>query len=420
MMDYLNRPVLTIFYQFNPWHSSVGGIQTVVLNFIKYAPDEFKLRLVGTSVDSDRSIGQWKKAELAGRELEFLPLLRIQNDNVRGIIPTTLRYTLALLGRSLASDFMHFHRLEPALATMGWPGEKTLFVHNDIQKQICAGTENAILWGQFPMLYFMLERFLIGQFDQVLSPHTDSVEFYRQRYPHLASHTNYVKNSVDTQLFYPLSSDERKNKKNEYSQAIGLSPDTHLLLFAGRLHPQKNPILAIRALAALNSRMNQPKSHLLIAGDGELLAASQLEIERTGLSKQVTLLGPLSFNELADLYRLCDAFVVTSAFEAVPIVALEALACGTPVVTTRCGEMPNIITRNNGVLCDESTPSAIAEALHKVLMHPEDFPATACTQAAQPYWAKTVIADVFQQMWQRWEKEQDKSSTRSPHPKIKM
>ncbi|MGB7416034.1 MAG: glycosyltransferase family 4 protein [Thermosynechococcaceae cyanobacterium] len=419
-MNYLNQPVLTIFYQFNPWQSSVGGIQTVILNFIKYAPDEFKLRLVGTSVDSNESIGQWTTAELAGRELEFLPLLRVENDNVRGIIPTTLRYTLALLGRSLASDFMHFHRLEPALATMGWSGEKTFFVHNDIQKQICEGTENAILWGQFPLLYFMLERFLMGQFDQVLSPHTDSVEFYRKRYPHLASHTSYVKNSVDTQIFYPLSSGERNKNKNEYSQSIGLSPGTPLLLFAGRLHPQKNPILAIRALAALNSRMSQRKPHLLIVGDGELLTASQLEIDRTGLSKQVTLLGSLNFNELADLYRLCDAFVITSAFEAVPIVALEALACGTPVVTTRCGEMPNIITRNNGVLCNESTPSAISEALHKVLMHPENFPAAACTQAAQPYWAKTVITDVFQQMWQRWEKEQDRSSKKSLRPKIKM
>ena len=415
-MNYLNRPVLTIFYQFNPWYSSVGGIQTVIFNFIKYAPDEFKLRLVGTSVDSGEPIGQWMKTELAGRELQFLPLLRVQNDNVRGIIPTTLKYTLALLGQSLASDFMHFHRLEPALATMGWPGEKTLFVHNDIQKQICEGTQNAILWGKFPLLYFMLERFLIGQFDQVLSPHTDSVEFYRQRYPHLASHTHYVRNSVDTQTFYPLSPGERKKKKNEYCQSIGLSPGTQLLLFAGRLHPQKNPVLAIRALAALNSRMYPLKPHLLIAGDGELLTACQLEIDQAGLSQQVTLLGTLNFNELADLYRLCDVFMITSAFEALPVVLLEALACGIPVVTTRCGEMPNIITGRNGVLCDESTSSAISAALYKVLMHPEDFPAAACTQTAQPYWAKTVIADIFEQMWQRWEKEQDKSSSR---PKIR-
>nr|WP_299487728.1 glycosyltransferase family 4 protein [Acaryochloris sp. IP29b_bin.137] len=420
IMSCLNRPVLTIFYQFNPWHSSLGGIQTVIFNFIKYAPDEFKLRLVGTSVDSSWPIGQWINTELAGRKLEFLPLISVQNDNVRKHIPTSLRYTLALMGRSLASDFMHFHRLEPTLATMNWSGEKTYFIHNDIQKQICEGTGNAILWGQFPFLYFSLERFLMRQFDQVLSPHTDSVKFYQQQYPRLASRTSHVKNSVDSQIFYSLSSDERKKKKCDHCQSIGLSPDTHLLLFAGRLHPQKNPILAIHALAALNSHTSRLKPHLLIAGDGELLTATQLEIDRMGLSKQVTLLGQLNFRELADLYRLCDAFVITSVFEAVPIVALEALACGTPVVTTRCGEMPSIITRHNGVLCNESTPSAIANALSKILMHPEEFPIAACTQTVQPYLAETVIADVYQQMWQRWEKEQDKRLQRTPRPKIKM
>ena len=43
-----HNPSLTIFYQFNPWNSTIGGIQTVIRSFIKYAPDDFDLQLVGT------------------------------------------------------------------------------------------------------------------------------------------------------------------------------------------------------------------------------------------------------------------------------------------------------------------------------------------------------------------------------------
>lgn len=80
-----------------------------------------------------------------------MPLFNLQNDDIKSLVPTTLKYTAALLGHSLTSDFMHFHRLEPTLVTQHWLGDKTLFIHNDIQKQM-QSKENAkaILWRQFP------------------------------------------------------------------------------------------------------------------------------------------------------------------------------------------------------------------------------------------------------------------------------
>jgi hypothetical protein len=93
----VRKPVLTIFYQFNPWQTSIGGIQSTIANFIKYAPDAFDVRLVGTGSDPLQPIGQWHIAEFAGKALPFFPLFTVENDNVRQKIPTTLRYTLALL-----------------------------------------------------------------------------------------------------------------------------------------------------------------------------------------------------------------------------------------------------------------------------------------------------------------------------------
>jgi glycosyltransferase involved in cell wall biosynthesis len=149
--------------------------------------------------------------------------------------------------------------------------------------------------------------------------------------------------------------------------------------------------------------LNEPNIHLLIAGEGELADEIRSEINQLGLSKRVTMLGGVNQAELAELHRICNAFVLTSAYEGLPLVVLEALACGTPVVTTRCGETPKLLSADSGIVCEERTPDAIADALRKVLLHPEDYPIESCVQAAQPYNARTVVRDVYSEMWLRWE-----------------
>jgi glycosyltransferase involved in cell wall biosynthesis len=397
------KPILTIFYQFNPWHSSIGGIQTLIRSFIKYAPDRFIIQLVGTESDPSQPVGVWRDAELEGRAIRFLPLFRLENDNRRKRIPTTLRYAAALRGHSLASDFMHFHRLEPTLAARNWQGDKTLFVHNDIQEQIQGkGDKGTILWRHFPRGYFAIERLLVSQFDRILSCNTESVRYYQQRYPHLADRVSYIRNSVDNQVFYPLTPEERDRGRRILAQRMGLGTDTRFVLFAGRLHAQKDPLLLVRAMAALDD----PETHLILAGDGDLQEEILAAIGTLHLNGRVTLLGAVPQAELALLMRVCSVFALTSAYEGLPLVALEALACGTPVVTTRCGETPNLLYPNSGIVCQERTPESVAAALRQVLLHPDAYPSQACLDTAQPYSVGSIVGIVYGEMWERWQQRQ--------------
>jgi len=393
------KPVLTIFYQYNPWSSSIGGIQTLISSFIKYAPDEFQVRLVGIGDRSTQKIGVWQETEFQGRVLQFFPLFALESDDVRRLIPTTVKYTAALTGRRFDSDFMHFHRLEPTLNARSWRGEKTLFIHNDIRTQLLTkGAKQSILWRHFPKVYFGLEGTLIRQFNQVLSCNTASAALYRELYPSLAERISYYRNSVDTSVFYPQSVVESDRSRQVFAKSLGLPDHTRFLLFAGRLHPQKDPLLLVRSLSALAD----PDIHLLIAGQGELAEAVQSEVEQLGLLKQVTMLGAVKQDKLADLHRLSSVCVLTSAYEGLPLVVLEALACGTPIVTTRAGETPNLLTEQSGVVSDERTPEAIANALRNVLRNPDYFTPQACIQAAEPYGAKQVIHGIYEGMLQRW------------------
>src|SRR5919202_585861 len=411
----MRKPVLTIFYQFNPWQTSIGGIQTVIRSFVKYSPSEFEVRLVGTENDLSQPIGVWRDAEMSGKAIRFMPLFTIQNDNSRKLIPTSVKYTAALLRLRLDSDFMHFHRLEPTLATLNWPGEKTLFVHNDISKQIDAtGTKDAILWRRFPSAYFALERLLMDQFAQILSCNTESLEYYRQRYPTIADRVSYIKNTVDNEIFYPLNMDEREQGRRILAQQMGLAEDTQFVLFAGRLHAQKDPALLLDAIATLN----HPNVHLLIAGDGDLRDEIRSKIGFLGLSKQVTMLGPVAQTELAQLLRVCNVFVLTSAYEGLPVIVLEALACGTPIVTTRCGETPKLLSANSGIVCQERTPDAIADALLRVLRQPGNYPSEACIQAAEPYSARSVVGAIYTDMLSRWQQQNPLSKGQTSYTRV--
>lgn len=397
----MRKPVLTIFYQYNPWEATIGGIQTIINSFIKYAPDEFEVQLVGTSDSTTDLIGKWQKTELFGRQLAFMPLLNLKDDNVRKLVPTTLKYTLALMGQHFESDFMHFHRLEPTLMSLSWSTDKTLFIHNDIHSQIQskANQKGAILWQQLPGAYFALERLLVRQFTQVFSCNSNSANLYRQKYPEIADRVSLIKNTVDSDIFYPLSLDDQIEQRRHLAHKLGLPEESQFILFAGRLHPQKDPLLLIQTIAALN----HPKVHLLIAGEGELAENVRSEIAKLSLSDSITMLGAISQFELADLHRLCSVSILTSVYEGLPLVALESLSCGTPVVTTQCGETPNLLTANSGVVSQSRSPTAIADALRRVLFHPDLYPSEACVAVAKPYSAREVVSNVYSDMLRRWQ-----------------
>jgi glycosyltransferase involved in cell wall biosynthesis len=394
----MKRPVLTIFYQFDPWSNSLGGIQTTICSYLKYAPDTFDLRLVGIQCEPRQTLGTWQWMDLEGRALQFMPLLTLPNDNYRSRIPITIRYAAALAGQSLASDFMHFHRLEPTLMTRHWPGDKTLFIHNDIERQMQGGSK-AILWNRLPSAYFALEKLAISQFREVLSCNTASERFYRNRYPQIADRIRYLRNSFDEKVFYPLEPHYKNSERQALAERMQLSSTTRFVMFAGRLHAQKDPLLLIRAFAALND----PDCHLLIAGEGDLAESMRQEILHLGLSSQVTMLGAISQQRLAQLLRLCSACILTSAYEGLPLIVLEALGSGTPVVTTRCGETPNLLTSRSGVVSQDRSVLEIAAALRQVLEQPQCFTCEECLRAAEPFAARSVINSVYSDMVSRWQ-----------------
>jgi glycosyltransferase involved in cell wall biosynthesis len=123
----------------------------------------------------------------------------------------------------------------------------------------------------------------------------------------------------------------RTNKR----QALGLADDVFVVGWAGRLAEIKRPLDLVRTIAELSN------AHLVLAGDGELRAdVESLAVER-GVSDRVTILGYVE--DMGSWYGAFDAFLLTSANEGAPVVAIEALAAGVPVVATDAGGTRNVV-----------------------------------------------------------------------------
>src|SRR5581483_10382174 len=128
-----------------------------------------------------------------------------------------------------------------------------------------------------------------------------------------------------------------------------------LLAFAGRLTAAKALDVAFAAVAGLEDVT------LLVAGDGEERA--RLAASAPG---NVRLLGSLERNAVLELFRAADAALLSSAWENFPHVLVEALAVGTPVIATRVGGIPEIVSEGeNGLLVAPGRSDELAAAIRR-------------------------------------------------------
>jgi glycosyltransferase involved in cell wall biosynthesis len=104
-----------------------------------------------------------------------------------------------------------------------------------------------------------------------------------------------------------------------------------------------------------------------IVGDGELLAELRARASRLGLAEAVHFHGERPKEEIAELMRRADLFVLPSLFENLPCVLIEAMASGLPSVATVVGGVPDLLDDGGGVLCPPRDPRALAAAISSVL-----------------------------------------------------
>src|SRR3954470_2816379 len=149
-----------------------------------------------------------------------------------------------------------------------------------------------------------------------------------QRWQVPATNVFTIANGTDFDLFHPEAPATRPSIERERP---------HYCLFVGRLTSRKAPDLLLHAIARV------PDVRCAFAGDGPMRAQLERLASELGVRERVEFLGSLESSQLPGLYSHADLLVLPSFSEASPLVAAEAMACGTPVLATRIAGLPALV-----------------------------------------------------------------------------
>ena len=164
-----------------------------------------------------------------------------------------------------------------------------------------------------------------------------------------------ISNGVDQSLFKPFDVSSLREQYN-------ISPDSFVLLGVGRLVPLKRFDLLVAIIASLKKRMKKP-IHGIIVGSGPEEARLRKLSYEYGLENDITFVGQQFPGELPRWYNLANILMVLSTHEGSPNAPLEALSCGTPVIATAVGNLPDIIDNGSGLILRDLNSDNIANAV---------------------------------------------------------
>jgi glycosyltransferase involved in cell wall biosynthesis len=164
------------------------------------------------------------------------------------------------------------------------------------------------------------------------------------------------------------------------------------VLYAGNVKPHKNLGRLIEAFNLVRRRGLDELKLVLIGDDISRYAGLRRAVHQHQLHKYVRFLGYMPEETLAVMYRLASVFVFPSLYEGFGLPPLEAMASGTPVVTSNVSSLPEV-AGDAAVLVDPLDPAAIAEGIHRVLVNPalrQELRSKGLARARQFSWEQSV------------------------------
>jgi len=216
-------------------------------------------------------------------------------------------------------------------------------------------------WGRgklFKQLFDLVSRIIYKRADWIIAIDRFCLEQSVQG--GAGKKVSLLMNAIDTQTFKPDDS-----LRHLMRQRLNLNDSAVAIIFVGRLEEVKRIDRAIEALTYL--RQDETQYHLYISGEGGMKKHLESLVIEKQLTSFVTFLGHVSHAELPAYYNMADILVLPSEMEGVPMVILESLATGLPVVASRVGGIPDLIIEGvNGFTISDPSPSNLAVSLRRV------------------------------------------------------
>lgn len=343
----------------------VGGLPRVVETLVR-SIDPARFEVAALCLNFVGELGDRLRAD--GYAIHLLEQAAKKPDYLSGL-------RLARFLRAHRFDVLHSHNTQPFFdAGLGsLLAGRPVLVHTDHARD-------------FPdkFRYMAVEHLLSWRAFKVVGVSDHTTENLH-RYERIARRKLVtIPNGIETRLF------DRPVDVAAVRASLGAPPGSTVALFASRLEAQKDVPNLLEAFAGIKDRL--PALHLVIAGQGTLRAELEARAAALGLAGRVTFAGVRL--DIPDVLRAVDLFVLSSTWEGLPMVILESLAAGCPIVSTAVGGVPAaVIDGRTGLLVPPRDPAALGEAMLRMAGDPALRAAVA--KAGQALFAERFSADAM-------------------------
>lgn len=276
-----------------------------------------------------------------------------------GLWPMLRRLRRMLAGESRAVVHSHGYKPDVLLAALGVP-----------RKLACLATCHS-WYSETTKLKALeyLDKRAVRRFDHVVAV---SEEIYRDlrasRMPE--ARLSRIDNGVDVPLVDAHQTDEIRARWN-------IAPGEKLIVQVGRLARSKRNALLLKAVAALRDGIS---ARVVLVGDGEERAALAAYARRIGIDGRLIFAGYRQ--DAAAIMAAADVLAITSNKEGLPIVLLEAMAVGCPIIATAVGAIPQVLSPESAWIVPVDDEAALVSALREALRDPSQARARAAKAKA--------------------------------------
>src|SRR6267143_4183354 len=253
-------------------------------------------------------------------------------------------------------DLLHVHYAIP-FATTAWLAKQMMADERDLKVVTTLHGTDITLVGQAPS-YFTITKFSIEQSDRVTAVSQYLRDETYRAFGCVDCDVKVIPNFVSTAEYHPA-------RDGSCRRALA-PPDHKILTHVSNFRPVKRVRDVVRVFAGV--RQVVPAT-LVLVGDGPDRDAAEQETDRLRLGDDVRFLGKV--DQVADLLRGSDLFLLPSETESFGLAALEAMACGVPVIASRVGGIPEVVVHGEtGALAPVGAVDTMASAALQLLLDP--------------------------------------------------
>jgi glycosyltransferase involved in cell wall biosynthesis len=272
-------------------------------------------------------------------------------------------------------DVIHVQRIDQALPFIFFNKPVICTLHGKGSEQALEKNGKIV-----HIVYALVERFAISRLDHAIAVSEDIYNFYASKYPSSSNKMSVIGNGVDTAVFKPRGRQEVRKK-------YGFSPHEKIILYLGRFHEEKNLKMLVSSFDRLVKAGSLEPLRLVLVGEGNTKNQIMEMIRDKNLADKVTILPPVSDSEVPEVICCADVFALTSLVEGFPLVILQALACGIPIVSTNVGDVHKVVkNEETGLIVDDFSDESFARCLGRVIENANRYAANCVRLAHQNSW----------------------------------